>query len=185
VPSLSIPPDKSPIGGLDTYLAWSAAQGADSYRVQVAESKDFASPRDSSGVTGTSLHLEGLENNRTYWWRVSALNFAGQSGWSQVWSFLTPVVNDVSGISDASLFDFTISPQPARERVAITLRGMHGEAVLVTLTDALGRRIEERRVEGVVAGTLQFETGALAPGMYTIRAARGRETRTRLCIVTR
>ena len=69
-------------------LTWNASAGATSYRV-------FRSPNGSTGwgqiatVTGTSYQNSGLSNSTTFYYRVTAVNAAGESAPSNVDSATT------------------------------------------------------------------------------------------------
>jgi fibronectin type 3 domain-containing protein len=71
-------------------LSWNPAAGAETYTVQVATMSDFSSTFvNQSDVTATSLQIDGLDAERTYYWRVRARNEFGDGNWSQVWNFTT------------------------------------------------------------------------------------------------
>ena len=61
--------------------------------------------------------------------------------------------------------DFTLQPNPARQRVQVNLP-VGGASI--TLLDATGRRLRTLNVTGKVA---TLELGGLAPGLYVVRAA--------------
>ena len=78
--NVSIPPS----------LVWNVSSGATSYTLQVSPNSNFTSfVYNQSGLTGTSQQVGGLNNNTTYYWRVSATNNYGTSSWSSVWNFTT------------------------------------------------------------------------------------------------
>jgi len=71
-------------------LKWNAVSGATSYTLQVSTNSSFSSfVYYQSGLTGTSKQVSGLTNQTQYYWRVSATNSYGTSGWSSEWSFTT------------------------------------------------------------------------------------------------
>jgi hypothetical protein len=64
-------------------LSWNGSAGATSYRVQVSTKANFPPGQtDQSVTTDTTLVIGGLSSQTTYFWRVSATNTAGTSGWS-------------------------------------------------------------------------------------------------------
>jgi len=90
IPTLSSPSNGSTNVAIPPTLSWNASSGAPSYRLQVSTSSSFSSTvYDQSGPTSTSQQVSGLSNNTTYYWRVSATNSYGTSGWSSVWSLTT------------------------------------------------------------------------------------------------
>ncbi|MBE0644776.1 MAG: hypothetical protein IH600_11900, partial [Bacteroidetes bacterium] len=87
-PRLTSPPNGSSTATLPAALRWEAADGASSYRVQIAtESMLGPVVFDSAGVGGTSVTVPGLSANTTYYWHVAAVNASGSSPWSESWSF--------------------------------------------------------------------------------------------------
>ncbi|MGF1671853.1 MAG: fibronectin type III domain-containing protein, partial [Balneolaceae bacterium] len=71
------------------FLSWSNSEDAESYRLQVSLSSNFTPLRDLENVQGTSVRVEELDFETTYFWRVQAVNGAGESEWSEIWSFTT------------------------------------------------------------------------------------------------
>jgi hypothetical protein len=65
-------------------LSWNSSVGATSYRVEVSTKSNFPPGQTDQDVTtaDTSMAIGGLSSQTTYYWRVSATNAAGTSGWS-------------------------------------------------------------------------------------------------------
>lgn len=105
----SIPHLKSPSAGASgistsATLEWDFSARADSYALQVSESPEFAEPIvDQDNLTALSFSLNRLNYNTRYFWRVSATNTLGNSGWSDTWSFTTmpygTIINNFAGNS--------------------------------------------------------------------------------------
>ncbi|MBL0174406.1 MAG: T9SS type A sorting domain-containing protein [Ignavibacteria bacterium] len=186
VPALLFPADGTGLHGPDTVLQWVPATGAAAYRLQVDTSASFGTSFDTVGVTGTSAYVRNLEHDKRYFWRVSSLNFAGQSDWSPVWTFFSEIFVAVDNSQSPGIgFELDVSPQPARDFVTVELRSLDGNSVSVTLNDALGRSVEERTLHAAETLTLRFSVASLPPGLYVVRAVCGKETRTRRVIVSR
>jgi len=89
-PTLSLPNNGASDQSVTPTLSWSAVTGATGYTLQVSKDQWFSSfVYNQSGITNTSRQVTGLNNAVTYYWRVSAANSYGTSGWSGVWSFTT------------------------------------------------------------------------------------------------
>jgi hypothetical protein len=89
VPVLSSPVNNSTIYSAPLSLTWIASSGATSYTLQVSLNSSFTSfVYNQTGLTTLSQQVTGLTAS-TYYWRISANNNYGQSGWSIVWSFTT------------------------------------------------------------------------------------------------
>lgn len=82
----------SPSDGIDTCdttpsFAWSAADGATSYGIQVADDSSFSSPQVDATVAGSSYVSETDLTAGTYYWRVRGVNSNGSGPWSTIRSF--------------------------------------------------------------------------------------------------
>jgi hypothetical protein len=98
-PGLSSPANGSTGQPVTLNLAWNAATGASSYRLQVSASSAFSSPvLDDSTITTTSRQVGSLTGNTSYYWRVRAKNNAGTSAWSSPWTFTS--ISSPSSSSD-------------------------------------------------------------------------------------
>ncbi len=90
-----VPSPVSPLNGAideptDMRFLWRSVPGAISYRLQVSMNTSFSSPTtDQSPIVDTAYNVAGLARGTTYYWRVTANNSAGTSGWSNVWNFST------------------------------------------------------------------------------------------------
>lgn len=88
--SLVNPPNGATEVSSSPMLTWNVSTGAASYELQVSVDSSFATTVfDKSGVRSTSQVVAGLSQGTTYYWRVSASDSNGSSGWSPVWSFTT------------------------------------------------------------------------------------------------
>jgi len=91
-PTLSSPSNGATNVSLPPGLVWNVSSGATSYTLQVSTNSNFTSfVYNQSGLTSTSQQISGLNNSTTYYWRVSATNSYGTSGWSSVWNFTTEI----------------------------------------------------------------------------------------------
>ena len=81
-PALSTPADNAGTNDITPTLAWSAATGATSYRLQVDDSTGFGSPAIDQTQAGTSFTPGAALARGTYYWRVQASNSCGTGAWS-------------------------------------------------------------------------------------------------------
>ena len=89
-PSLASPSNGSTGEPTSIVLSWSASSGATKYWLQVATDQSFTSiVYGDSTITSTSEQVNYLSTSTTYYWRVKAMDQAGSSSWSSVWSFTT------------------------------------------------------------------------------------------------
>lgn len=83
LPSLISPSTNETNVSIVPILTWSQVAGADSYTLELATDQSFNDlVYSQSGLTTNSVSISGLLNNKNYYWRVSAENFAGSSGFS-------------------------------------------------------------------------------------------------------
>jgi hypothetical protein len=76
-------------GELD--LSWDAVSGARSYLIQQTTDPNAASSWTHAGTsTKSSITINGLTSGTRYWFRVSAVGAAGQSGWSDPATKIAP-----------------------------------------------------------------------------------------------
>ncbi len=90
IPTLALPANNSE--GLDTKikLTWNSATRASFYHLQVSEFEDFQpSIVNLDNLTETTYTVPNLENSKSYFWRVAAINDTGKSSWSDTWTFKT------------------------------------------------------------------------------------------------
>jgi len=99
-PTLSSPSNSATDVAIPPTLSWNSSSGATSYTLQVSINSNFTSfVYNQSGLTGTSQQVSGLNNSTQYYWRVSATNSYGTSGWSSVWNFSGGFVPDTPTLS--------------------------------------------------------------------------------------
>jgi subtilisin family serine protease len=71
-------------------LSWNASIGAESYRIQISRTLDFATlVLNRARVTTTSTPFAGLAPGTVYYWRVRGINAAGGGAWSVKRQFKT------------------------------------------------------------------------------------------------
>lgn len=90
VPTLSSPANGATNQPTTIVVSWNAASSAAHYWLQVATDQVFSNTIvGDSTITSTSEQVNNLVASTVYYWRVRALNGAGMSNWSSVWSFTT------------------------------------------------------------------------------------------------
>ena len=112
-PVLFMPPDNATDVSSSPQLQWNPAQRAYTYRIIVSKVSNFTTYIvDDDNVTNYSYSLAGLEPNTKYYWKVSAKNEGGESGWSPVWSFTTGNVAPEAPVQ--------VYPGPAQDSLSVT-----------------------------------------------------------------
>jgi fibronectin type 3 domain-containing protein len=105
-PTLSFPENNSTGQSTRPTLYWNLSSGADRYQLQVSLNSNFSTTiYDDTTITTTTRQVGPLANNRTYFWRINAINNDGASPYSDTWSFTTfaaPAAQTVSIMSSFS-----------------------------------------------------------------------------------
>ncbi|MBN1821082.1 MAG: fibronectin type III domain-containing protein, partial [Prolixibacteraceae bacterium] len=92
IPSLVSPSDLATDQPVAMELTWQSQIHTAYFSLEVSTESDFSSLIvDLSSLADTTYSLSGLENNATYYWRVSATNVAGTSELSTARGFTTIV----------------------------------------------------------------------------------------------
>ncbi len=160
-------------------LSWNAADGADTYDVQVATDDAFtALVTDESGLTNAGLTVNGLANNTTYFWRVRAVNTAGAGPWSETRSFTTAGGVAVEALDAELPQAFALHQNyPNPFNPTTTLRFDLPETAFVSLTiyDMLGRMVTNLVGETLAPGRYEYAWNAegLPGGIYVYRIEAG------------
>jgi fibronectin type 3 domain-containing protein len=89
-PKLLSPLDKSKDLSSTINLQWQKIEDATFYRIQVSEKSDFSTVfLNQTNVENNQTQMKDLKIGTQYYWRVRASNEAGDSNWSETWSFTT------------------------------------------------------------------------------------------------
>ena len=106
--TLISPLNDAVVGAATVLFSWENQPNTEFYRLEISENSNFSSAAFvRTLIRGTSIAVEGLQTNRTYFWRVRTSNPAGNGERSEIWSFRT-----VSG--EINLYPTSpISPQKA------------------------------------------------------------------------
>lgn len=90
-PVLAFPQNNSENVDIATSLSWNKTEFAQRYHLMLSKDSDFNElVVDKSDITSNSYLLaEDLEYTTEYFWKIKAINQAGESDWSEVWSFTT------------------------------------------------------------------------------------------------
>jgi hypothetical protein len=99
--TLVAPPDGGGDVSVVPALEWMAADGAQSYTVQLATDGAFADVVFEAEVTETGATVDpALDPETTYYWRVQAHNACGDGAMSAAWSFTTLSVPPILLVDD-------------------------------------------------------------------------------------
>jgi len=112
---LSIPANNAKDVNPNITLQWSAAQGADTYILQISTSMNFDSDLfyTKENINTNSYSLSGvLDPQEKYYWRIAGVNDAGQGDWSDIWNFTTTTAPNPPSLAGPSNNSTNISLTP-------------------------------------------------------------------------
>ena len=171
------PPDLS--FEVETFLelSWEISEFADTYHLQVAEDSLFSIIIfDSDNLTLTSITLNSIFPNTTYYWRVKASNKSGESDWCDQCSFST--------LRNATyIYDFHTKnnnwlgynyPNPFHDKTFIDYYIFKPDDVIFIVTDLLGKTVDYKKVNNISGHhMLFFNTHTWESGIYLLKMSVG------------
>jgi endo-1,4-beta-xylanase len=132
-------------------FVWRRSTPATSYRIQIATDTTFTSPVVNSIVADTTVRVDPLTANTSYYWRVAAGNSNGTSAYSAHRAFTT-TEEVVTGVHDGPLWPSTITlhpnfPNPFNPRTEIRFALPTASSIRLTVYNLLGTAVR-RLAEG-------------------------------------
>lgn len=172
------PPNFATDVPMNPTLVWMRSEGADSYRLQVARSFDFALiVVDSSGIVDTTYSSLQTLSNTIYYWRLTSTNALGTSLWSPIWRFRTVVTSVTQTPGVPTEFALTQNyPNPFNPLTTIAFSIPEEVKVSLVVYDLLGRKVDVLVDDLVQPGNYQaqFDGSRLSSGVYFYRLTAGR-----------
>jgi fibronectin type 3 domain-containing protein len=145
-------------GDAQATLSWSAVSGASSYNVYRSTASG-AEALLQSGVTSTTFTDTGLTNGTTYYYKVSAVNAAGESPLSvevsttpQVAAPAAPSNLGAAAVSTTQI-DLTWTGNSANETDFVVDRATNSSFTAGLTTTDLGANVADFTATGLAAGT--------------------------------
>lgn len=160
-------------------LVWANKENATSYHIQLGVSRVFDEGTVSvdTVVTDTTLMIAGLDPNRVYWWRASAINDLGEGQWCEPFGFKTEIATDVDEEDNIPAeFDLAQNyPNPFNPETRITYSVPKEAEVSLKVYDILGREVASVVDQYQYAGTytVSFNASELSSGVYIYRLTAG------------
>ncbi len=152
-------------------FSWYKSLASESFNLEVAKSADFKESSvviDLNEITDSSYTFT-LEPNRFYFWRVSAVNQFGNSGWSVPFAFKTSAVSSVEDLALPTEFELAQNyPNPFNPETTINYGIPTDGFVDLSVYDVLGQKITTLVNDYKNAGrhTVLFNGANLPSGIY-------------------
>jgi hypothetical protein len=152
---------------------WNASPAAETYRLQVARSRDFNAASiaiSETNIPDTTFTGPELELDRFYFWRVGGENAFGFSGWSDTFAFKTTSVSlvaDNDQIPDEYRLDQNY-PNPFNPSTRIEFALPSGGLTSLRVYNLLGQEVAELVNKELNPGSysVYFDGADLASGIY-------------------
>lgn len=191
-PTLVFPENNTPNLPLELTLRWRKTAGAQTYRVQLAKSANFDAASivvEAQELSDNFHDVRGLELNRFYFWRVSALNALGTSLWSETWRFKTTTSTAVAEENEAPE-KFALHqnfPNPFNPITTIAFDLPRPGFARLKIFDVLGREIITIIEHDMRAGRHQvpFDGRLVGSGVYYYRLEFEEQVQTRRMLLTK
>ena len=160
-----------------TKITWRSVSNADSYELQVAYDSSFTNIILDTSLIDTTIQISKLIDGNRYYWRVSSENSAGESSYSDIWSFnfvLTGVDQTGSGIPKVFSLEQNY-PNPFNSTTTINYSIPKASLVTIKIYDVLGNEVSTLLNTEKSAGyyKLKFNASKLASGIYFYRMRAG------------
>jgi hypothetical protein len=127
-------------------LIWHSQIHTSAYILEVSSFVDFHNLFTRKTSQDTTFNLNGFEKNNSYYWRVRAYNVAGNSDFSNVWSFTTSSTSEVdmkNNLIPNSYALLPAYPNPFNPMTSITYHLPEEASVSIVIYNSLGQTVRE------------------------------------------
>ncbi|MEM1269470.1 MAG: T9SS type A sorting domain-containing protein, partial [Bacteroidota bacterium] len=156
-------------------FGWNAATGADRYQIEISTQTNFATLVLSEETQETTFRPANvaLQLSQSYFWRVRALNDAGE-GVSNIWSFTVTATNVGIEQEEGVPTETTLQaayPNPFRGQTRIGVDVAEPGDVTVQVYDVQGRQVAELIRTRLTAGRYStvWDASDVPAGLYLVR----------------
>ena len=170
IPVLSSPQNASEGNETDIILSWESVENATSYNVELTDSENF--PEGSSIMEEKTNQLQasysGLENDKSYWWRVNAENSEVLGEWSEPWFFKTKETTSIDEL-DLGNVSFKISPVPTNGLLYVNYNSKISNEFDISIYNIEGEKQIENTYMITGNSVISLNVSELNAGVYFIR----------------
>lgn len=173
IPRLAFPANASIIDTNIIVVKWFTTDSATAYNLQLSTSENFDSlVTNKTGINLPEQKLTNLENNTSYYWRVSSSNINGSGDWSGAWSFTTDLpVTSVEETIITTEFQLYNYPNPFNAQTKIGFTISSEALVNLSVYNILGQQEIVLVNEKLCSGNHEFVWNAnnYSSGVYLVR----------------
>lgn len=158
-------------------LLWNSSTNADGYNVY--RSQDSTNWSKLATVPAALFTDTAVSVSTVYYYKVSAYNTAGESGFSNTDSAMLIE----SGIASLTRSTLAVYPNPANDHIVLNTEGLNGNYTMV-ISNILGDRILVQTVSNA-NGRLNLNISSLKPGVYNVSLQNQNSIHTARIIIAR
>lgn len=169
--NLILPPNEVNVTNLTSVtFAWNPVENATHYILQISRIPTFGAANESYIVETNSYEVEGLDEDKTYYWRVRPFNYYSTCPtFSSSGTFTTNVVSSVAGIEGLNALSIFPNPLDHQGTVEMTFSLAQSETLSVAIYTTTGQQVQTLRYNANTgANNLTIPTANLANGVYFI-----------------
>lgn len=173
-PALSFPADNETLGYYNAVnFDWEDIPGADFYLLEIARLNSFTEALVvyEGFVFGSSKVVEGLQGERTYYWRVTPMShYRACAPSSEIFQFTTGVAVNTSSNELVERFGLTPNPLSSSQSLIVNLATTSSFAGSLSLQSLAGQQVRNfgRRVFAQGETTVELSLAGLQPGLYLV-----------------
>jgi hypothetical protein len=182
----------TPLDGADNLhpevdFTWYSTPRAEYYHLQIATDVEFNNiEQEEKRVWETNETIYNLPLNTQFYWRVKAINEAGEGPWSDYWSFET---YDPAGVDDGipGYFNISVFPNPAADHATFEFELPEAGHVNIKIYNSLGEMVSTLLNDFKSAGehNVDWDTESLESGVYIYSVISGEHSQTGQVVVSK
>lgn len=151
-------------------LQWEDVPGADRYVVEVSRSSDFNVQPIRKVVWGSYALIEGLDNDKSYYWRITPFNETNGCGESDFSKFISGSTVGTKSADMVNNWFITPNPASANSALTISMEANMGFDATIALYDINGKLVNQNVSNRFESGLTNYNlsTDQLLSGMYVL-----------------
>lgn len=172
-PALMTPQNNASEVSVNPIFHWNGSGCGPHYYLIYSKDENFLTDTTSlSNIFGTSLNVDSLEFNTTYFWKVrSVINSTPYyTDWSEVFHFTTKQPDGINDVNNQVII-LSLCPNPAKNRTTIKYKLNHQAMLDIQLVDITGKKIQQILQEtGIPSSYIRdLNTENLGMGIYFVK----------------
>jgi hypothetical protein len=164
--SLISPANESININTGSVFIWDQVDGALLYDLQIANDEEFENIIFSRyDIHENQSTTDGLESDKTYYWRIMAKNQDNISDWSSPAKFRTAIINDVTATTENR---YSLFPNPANDIITLFCHSEMTFPLSIRIFNAEGKLVLDYH-NIMIADNININLDDIPAGVYFIR----------------